>query len=183
MRPARPLAAAALTALAVAGPATTTAHAENPPIPPDRPTLSITPDPAVPGSTVVVSVAGGCTATSATATSTAFSEAVELSTGSAGTHTGTATVSETATGTHSVSVACAGGSTSTHRISVGGHGGGTDDHSRWPAPTVDKGVKAGIGTDDRTTTTDVVQLALGGALMAGAVGGTLYVVRRRARTD
>ncbi|WP_338699055.1 hypothetical protein V2W30_22275 [Streptomyces sp. Q6] len=168
------VAVAALTVLAVAGPA----HAENEPGWPDKPSLSITPDPAVPGSTVVVSVAGGCTATSATATSTAFSESVRLSTGSAGTYTGTATVSESATGTHSVSVSCEGGSTSTHRIKVG-HGG-SGDHGWTENPTVDKGVKAGIGGDDGISATDTAQLVLGGLLMAGAVGGALYVVRRRA---
>ncbi|MEV5611909.1 hypothetical protein [Streptomyces sp. NPDC052225] len=179
MRPARrPLAAAALTVLALtaaSGTAVTgTAVAE------DQPTLSITPDPAVPGSTVIVSVAGGCTETSATATSTAFSEAVELSTGSAGTYTGTATVAESTTGTHSVSVTCAGGTTSTHRINVGHAGGSAHTPPPRPdSPTVGKGVKAGIGADDKVTAFDTAQLVLGGLLMAGAIGGTLYVVRRR----
>ncbi|MEV3861400.1 hypothetical protein AB0J38_44725 [Streptomyces sp. NPDC050095] len=172
---ARPVAVAALTVLAVTGPAAS-AHAENPPGWPDKPSLSITPDPAVPGSTVIVSVSGGCTATSATATSTAFSEAVQLSTGSAGAYTGTATISESATGTHTVNVSCASGGTSTHSISVGRGGSG---HTGWPATTIDKGVKAGVGSDDGLSATDITQLVLGGLLMAGAIGGGVYVVRRR----
>ncbi|MYW69328.1 hypothetical protein GTY65_35450 [Streptomyces sp. SID8379] len=161
----RPLAAVALALLAVApaGPAAAD----------EQPALSITPDPAVPGSTAVVSVAGGCTATSSTATSTAFSETVRLSAGSAGSHTGTATIAESAVGTHTVSFTCAGRGTSTHRIQVG-HTGGTDYGT-----TIDKGVKAGVGTDDGTSTTDLVQLALGGLLMTGAVAGALHIARRR----
>ncbi|MCX3064029.1 hypothetical protein [Streptomyces beihaiensis] len=185
-RPALAAAAATLAALALTGPA----HADgqppdDPPLGEQQPSFSVTPDPAVPGSSVTVSVSGGCTARSATATSSAFAEKVELSTGSAGIYTGTADIRKTAvTGTATVTVTCGDGGTSTYDMKVRADGDGgrrrPDDHR--PAGTLPKGVQAGVGPDhDRTTVGDAVQLGLGGLLMAGAtVSGVVYTVRRRA---
>ncbi|MDG4860912.1 hypothetical protein P8605_22550 [Streptomyces sp. T-3] len=158
MRVARLLATAALTSIAL-GAGAGAALAD------DQASLSINPSPGVPGSTVVVSVSGGCTASSATATSDAFTASVPLSTGSARIYTGTATIKSTATaGTHSVNVDCPGGGTSTYAITVG-------------SSTTVKGVRGGLGgsVDGMNTT----ELAAGSALLAAAVVGGVFVVRRR----
>lgn len=163
-RPAHLLGSLALSSLAVVGVAGA-AVAE------PQPSLSITPSPAPPGSSVVVSVSGGCTADSATATSDAFTASVPLSTGSAGIYTGNATIKPTATpGSHNVSVACPGGATSTYSITVSGS-------SASPAPA--RGVRGGVGgAMDGTTGTDI---AIGVGLVALAGAGTVLVLRRRSR--
>ncbi|MDI3387875.1 hypothetical protein QIS99_16955 [Streptomyces sp. B-S-A8] len=128
-----------------------------------EPSLSITPSPAPPGASVVVSVSGGCTASSATATSDAFTARVPLSMGSAGVYTGNATIkSDAAPGTHKVDVACPGGGTSTYTIQVAA-----------------RGVRGGLGgVQDGTTGTDI---AIGVGLVALAGAGTIAVLRRRGR--
>ncbi|MFM9370068.1 hypothetical protein [Streptomyces sp. Da 82-17] len=167
MRPAPLLGSLVLSSLAVVGVAGAAVAGE-------QPSLSITPSPAPPGASVVVSVSGGCSASSATATSDAFTGSVPLSTGSAGIYTGNATIKSNATpGRHTVDVACPGGGTSTYSITVAG----SASPSASPAPA--RGVRGGLGgAQDGTTGTDI---AIGAGLVALAGAGTVVVLRRRAR--
>ncbi|WP_399920635.1 hypothetical protein [Streptomyces kanamyceticus] len=130
-----------------------------------EPSLSITPSPGRPGQSVVVSVSGGCTADSATARSNAFTQNVQLSTGSAGVYTGTGTIrADARAGSHTVSVSCPGGGTSTYSITVAG------------ATTPERGVRAGGGGSHGA---DVVYIGAGVALVLAAGGYTAYRLRRR----
>ncbi|NBE52569.1 hypothetical protein [Streptomyces boluensis] len=162
MRPAHLLGSLALSTLAVVGAAGAAVADE-------QPSLSISPSPGTPGESVVVSVSGGCSASSATATSDAFTTSVPLSTGSAGIYTGNATIRRNATpGSHSVSVACPGGATSTYTITIG---------RSTPEPL---GVRGGLGgAQEGTTGTDI---AIGTGLVALAGAGTALVLRRRSRS-
>ncbi|QEV16315.1 hypothetical protein [Streptomyces alboniger] len=133
-----------------------------------QPSLSITPSPGRPGQSVVVSVSGGCTAASATATSDSFTQSVPLSTGSAGIYTGTGTIrSDARPGSHTVDVTCPGGGTSTYSITVAGAAATT-------AP--DRGVRAGTGG---SRTAESVYVGAGVALVLAASGYTVYRMRRR----
>ncbi|MBW5423476.1 hypothetical protein GKQ77_18200 [Streptomyces sp. BG9H] len=135
-----------------------------------QPSLSITPSPGKPGQSVVVSVSGGCTAASATATSGAFTQSVPLSTGSAGIYTGTGTIRPDARpGSHTVNVACPGGATSTYAITVAGA-------AATPTTAPDRGVRAGTGG---SRTAEAVYVGAGGALVLIAGGYTVYRMRRR----
>ena len=127
-----------------------------------QPSLSITPSPGRPGQSVVVSVDGGCTADSATATSDAFTASVPLSTGSARVYTGNGTIrSDARPGTHEVSVACPGGATSSYTITVGAAGSG-------------RGVRAGTGGSQDN---DGIYVAGGVALVLAACGFGAYRLR------
>ncbi|NEA53801.1 hypothetical protein G3I60_06405 [Streptomyces sp. SID13666] len=151
------LAATALASVAI-GAGASAAYAA------DQPSLSVTPSPAMPGSTVVISVSGGCTASSASATSEAFTGKVELSTGSARIYTGTTTIrSAIKAGTYSIDVACPGGATSTYRFEVG---------------TASKGARTGLGGSVGGMNTG--RIAGGIALLGVAAGGVVMLRRRRA---
>ncbi|MEU1024308.1 hypothetical protein ABZ366_19870 [Streptomyces sp. NPDC005904] len=132
-----------------------------------QPSLSITPSPGRPGQSVVVSVSGGCHAPSATARSDAFTQNVQLSTGSAGIYTGTGTIRPDAhAGTHTVHVSCPGGGTSTYSITVAGA----------TTPTPERGVRAGTGGSRGV---DAGYVGAGVALVLAAGGYTVYRTRRR----
>ncbi|CAM5695618.1 LPXTG cell wall anchor domain-containing protein OS=Streptomyces alboniger OX=132473 GN=CP975_01255 PE=4 SV=1 [Streptomyces alboniger] len=129
-----------------------------------QPSLSITPSPGKPGQSVVVSVDGGCTADSATATSDAFTRSVPLSTGSARVYTGNGTIrSDARPGSHDVSVSCPGGATSSYTITVGSAAPG-------------RGVHAGTGG---TQDNDGIYVAGGVALVLAGCGYGVYRLRRR----
>ncbi|MDJ0343414.1 hypothetical protein QMK19_19350 [Streptomyces sp. H10-C2] len=131
----------------------------------EQPTLSVTPSPAVAGASVVISVKGGCTAPSASATSEALTGKVELSTGSAGIYAGTGTVKPTVKpGTYMINVACPGGGTSTFQFTVGG--------------TATKGAQTGLGGSVGGVNTG--QIVGGIALLGVAAGGVVMLRRRQA---
>ncbi|MDI3406246.1 hypothetical protein [Streptomyces cavernicola] len=167
MRPAHLLGSLALSSLAVVGVAGAAVADE-------QPSLSITPSPGRPGGTVVVSLSGGCSASSATATSDAFTGSVPLSKGSAGVYTGNATIRSNATpGNHTVDVDCPGGATSTFTIRIA-----SASPTSSPTPT---GVRGGLGGAQGGTTSTDIAIGVGMVALAGA--GTVLVLRRRARAN
>ncbi|MET9553043.1 hypothetical protein [Streptomyces sp. NPDC006645] len=164
MRVARILATAALSSL-VLGAGATTAHAGGTG---GRPTLTVSPSPAPAGSSVTISLNGGCQAGSVTASSGAFTGSVTLTKGATtGTYRGTATIRRDArTGSHSINIACPNGGPSTFTFTVG--------------TTPSGGTTGGLGGS--ITDMDAPKIATGAALVTLAAAGTTLVLRRRARS-
>ncbi|MET4926947.1 hypothetical protein P3L51_32115 [Streptomyces sp. PSRA5] len=163
MRVARILATAALSSLLLgAGAATAQAGAA-------QPTLTVSPSPAVPGSSVTISLNGGCEASTVTASSAAFTGSVTLSSGSTeDTYRGTATIRSGArAGTNSITIACPNGSPSTFTFTVA------------TTTTPSRGAQGGLGGS--VTDMDATKVATGAALVTLAAAGTTLVLRRRAK--
>ncbi|MFD4112725.1 hypothetical protein ACFWSJ_04650 [Streptomyces niveus] len=162
MRVARILATAALSSLAI-GAGATTAHAGGT----SQPTFTVSPSPAPPGSSVTLSLNGGCQASTVTASSGAFTGSVTLTRGTTtGIYRGTATIRSNArAGSHSVSITCPNGSPSTFTFTVG--------------TTPSGGTTGGLGGS--ITDMDAPKIATGAALVTLAAAGTTLVLRRRAK--
>lgn len=119
MRVARILATAALSCLAL-GAGVTTAHADARPVPSGQPVLTVSPSPAVRGATATLTLRGGCSASTVSASSNAFTGSVTLTRTTSGTYQGTAVIRSSATaGTHTISVSCPNGTPSSFTFSVG----------------------------------------------------------------
>ncbi|WP_405794778.1 hypothetical protein [Streptomyces sp. NBC_01506] len=161
MRVARILATTALSCL-VLGAGATTAQAGG------QPTLTVSPSPATRGSSVAISLNGGCEANSVTASSAAFTGSVTLASGSTeGTYRGTATIrSDARAGSHTITIACPGGGPSTFTFTVG-------------TTTPTRGTLGGLGGS--ITEMDTPKIATGAALVTLAAAGTTLVLRRRAK--
>lgn len=166
MRPVRILTTAALSSLAL-GMGAATVHADT------QPSLTVSPSPATAGSSVSLTLNGGCDASSATASSAAFTGSVVLSRGSSGSYRGTATVRRDArAGSNTITVACPTGGTSTFSFTVRA--------ASTPSPTPSMGARGGLGGS--VTDGDSTKIWAGAALVAVAAAGTTLVVRRRAKS-
>lgn len=168
MRPVRILTTAALSSLAL-GLGAATVHADT------QPSLTVSPSPATAGSSVSLTLNGGCDASSATASSAAFTGSVVLSRGSSGSYRGTATVRRDArAGSNTITVACPTGGTSTFSFTV--RAASTPS----PSPTPSMGARGGLGGS--VTDGDSTKIWAGAALVTVAAAGTTLVLRRRAKS-
>lgn len=165
MRVARILATTALSSLAL-GVGAATVHAD------PQPTLTVSPSPATPGSSVALSLNGGCDAATVSASSAAFTGSVTLTEGSTeGTYRGRATIRRDArAGTHTITIACPDGGPSTFTFTV---------RSTTPSPAPTRGARGGLGGS--VTDMDTTTVATGAGLVALAAVGTTLVLRRRAK--
>ncbi|MFD9867817.1 hypothetical protein ACFXI8_05710 [Streptomyces niveus] len=165
MRPVRILTAAALSSLAL-GMGAATVHADT------QPTLTVTPNPAIAGSSVSLALKGGCDASTVTASSGAFTGSVVLSAGSNGVYRGTGTVRRDArAGSHTITIACPNGGPSSFTFTVRA--------SSSPSPSVTPSMGARGGLGGSVTDMDSTKIWAGAALVTVAAAGTTLVLRRR----
>ncbi|NBM20461.1 hypothetical protein [Streptomyces sp. GC420] len=156
----RLVAAAALAAAPVALVAPS-AHADGAT---GSPNATVSPSSIAVGGTVTLNITG-CGTKAATATSTAFGAVALQPTNAQATHlSGTAVINQNATtGSHPVNFSCGPGNSRTVTVSLS---------------VVPGGVRGGLGGSvERLSTTELV---IGGTLVASALGGGFWLLRRRA---